>query len=404
LTIAAALAIAIIGVAGAPHRVSGRNATAQVVVEQSVALGLNFRSRRALDPHPSAEDRWALANAGFGDWLDAQIQVPDDSISEPPLVMSGFLRDRHEALWSLIDALEKSVPKWPAPEPRNFPRQELVPMVSLARIFFCEALIQERAGNRIEAGRALEASWSLLTAINSPPSLVGQLSAVRVERWQAGVLRKMKDPPLQWIDRLSGGRAWQRMFDVIAQEYPASMETDPSSDALTRALRRVYRATANRLRKQSPCDVSRLTDHQIWRSVAPEVEADPDAHVRANPDFIADLLPTFTSAIRRTARVAVEREFTARILALRQDVAASPEKIPPPRLDDSASRVCPDAAYAYATDGHKMEIHFEGSIGAPDAIVLPLSFHAGGAPEPASTPTPLPPLTESTSGGMIRLR
>ena len=407
LTIAAVLAIAVTWAAGVSLRVPGRNATAQLVAEQSVALGLSFRSRRSLDPHPSSADRSALARAGFGDWLEAQIQVPDDSIAEPPAPISEFLRDRHDALWSVIGALERGVPEWPDPDPRDFPRKELVPMVTLARILFCEALIQEKTGHRVEAGRALEASWSLWTAMGSPPSLVGQLSGIRIARWQAGVLRKMKDPPAQWIDRLSRDLPWQGMFDVIAQQYPASNGTDPPSpsDAITRDLRKVYRATADRLRKQSPCAVSRLTDHQIWRSVSSEARRDPDAHVRANADFIEELLPTFTSAIRRTARVVVEQELTAKILALRQDVMASREKIPPQRLHDSASHVCPDAAYAYATDGRRMEIRFEGSIGAPEnATLLPLAFHAGGAAEPASTPTPPQPLTQPASGAMIRRR
>jgi hypothetical protein len=91
-------AILILTVPSSGSSVSGRNATADAIMERSLALGIDFNAEDPKASHPNPEDAAALEAAHFGVWLDGQIQSPDDSIGEPPEALRDYLRDREASV------------------------------------------------------------------------------------------------------------------------------------------------------------------------------------------------------------------------------------------------------------------------------------------------------------------
>ncbi|MEP6994024.1 MAG: hypothetical protein ABI968_05830 [Acidobacteriota bacterium] len=388
----------------------GPNSVAERVAERSLSLGLDFGGSNVKVEHPPREAVRDSRRAAAGTWLDAEIASVEDLISDPPAAVRDYLRDHRDAIWSIIAALEKEPPDWgDRGEEAIYSNETLLPTILLERILLSTALCEERDGEAIAASRALEASWSLGQPVASRPMAIEQLVSIAIQRLQAGVLRKMKEPPIPWINRLSGDQSWKGMLDALSPQ-------SNSGEGFQKAIGRVYRAVVDRVRKLSPCDASRLTDDEIWRSVAAEVSTDANPAVRASAEeppagseaqsgaestepvedrrfYFKENLTNVMLPIRRSARLQIDRELTVKILELRLQASAAREKAWPKRLADDTS-VCPDASYTYSRQGRQMEIRFAGTLGAPEGqTILPLTFHSGGpgfSPTPVSTPATTP--------------
>jgi len=118
-----ATALLLVATADPPDTHRGWNSAAETVAERSRTLGIDFEERGSKAPHPTAEDARSFAQAGFGPWLDSQVQAPDDTIAEPPAVIREFLRDRQDAVWSLVEAPSPTptpiASRTPTPPPSN---------------------------------------------------------------------------------------------------------------------------------------------------------------------------------------------------------------------------------------------------------------------------------------------
>lgn len=75
-------------------------------------------------------------------------------------------------------------------------------LVHLQRLLILTALEQQHAGDTTSAIATWEASWQLQQALRDRPEFGSQLTAVIVAKIQAGGLRKMRDLPAQWQQRL----------------------------------------------------------------------------------------------------------------------------------------------------------------------------------------------------------
>src|SRR5437764_13503537 len=107
MSVAAALLLLLTAATASPtdtHK--GWNAAAEAVARLSRGLGIDFEDRASNAGHPSAEDVQAFNKAGFGAWLDSQIDTPDDSIGEPPAAIRDFLDERSSVVWGVIASLE----------------------------------------------------------------------------------------------------------------------------------------------------------------------------------------------------------------------------------------------------------------------------------------------------------
>jgi len=209
----------------------------------------------------------------------------------------------------------------------------------------------------------------------------------------------MSEPPVQWLDRMSGVEPWRGMLDVVEARHPPLETLDalqpPSARAghaapeeSARAYARAWSAATDRLRELSPCEVSKLSEEEIWRpakeEIARTIESGGDPGLQT---LLTIAVPNITGAIRRAGRLLVDRELTAKVLELRGEKAVSRDGSWPEKFLDSDSRVCPGASYEYRSRGAAMAIRFKGTIddgGAP--WVLPLSFEVRA---PRTTPIPL---------------
>lgn len=373
-------------------------------MEGSRALGIGFKQGNKQAEHPSSESVQALNRSGAGAWVDAVIQGQSDEISEPPAALREFVRDRREIVWSVIAALEKDQPDWG----KGSDLQTVIgavglPLMRLERLLLAVALVEEYDGNAIDASRALEASWSLGSSLPSGRLLITQLVAIGVQRMQVGAVRKMQAPPLQWLGRLGSDGPWPRMLDAVTQEgrfrppAPADGSRDASSEVAVKALS----AIADALAKVSPCDLASMSDDEIWRPAAAALAAETDEVKRAFRDFYAQhMVESVASAIRRAARLEVDRELTLRVLQLRLEKDTSRDGRWPEKLLDATSAVCPAATYTYNWTIGGVELRFEGSVDVPKmGPVLPLAFRSR-SPERAPT-TASPPLTPSPEGRMM---
>jgi hypothetical protein len=380
---------------------SKQNAAADRVVELSRALGIDFDEKNEKSPHPAAAEVEAYHHSGAGAWLNAQIQSDSDEIAEPPVVLRDFLHDRSEVLWSVIAALEKSAPEWNSASDENGTKH-LLPVIRLQKILLAASLVEERRGNWIDAGRALEASWSLGRAITS--SLIDQLLAVSIERWQVGVLRKLKEPPLQWMARLSGDRPWRGMLDAVATDHGLGLSADAleSSDPWSELTRSVPGAIASGIRNLSPCEASLLSEEEAWNFAEHEIPTavSPEA-IQIRAQYREMVVPGLMNGIQRAGRLEVDRELTLKILHLRLERDAARDGRWPEKLLEATSAACPAVSYGYRSGKDGMEVRFEGTVYSESTgAVLPLRFRSG-TPIPAPTSTPAPTLTAPPEGGMI---
>jgi hypothetical protein len=382
--------------APAPLTVSKRNAAADRVATLAKQLGIDFDEKSERAQHPAPADREASSAAGFATWLDSQITNGTDVIDAPPAALRQFLRDRDEALWGVIAALEKDAPQWEPEEAGQGLSPRLSPTVRLEKLLLSAALVEERDGHSIEAGRALEASWSLGRAVASERTLTAQQMSAAVEGFQAGTVRKLHDTPLQWQSRLSAGGPFDRMLDAVAAggHYKDPVSGTESAE-LSEASGKAYGAVADALRKIGPCGLAALSNDQVWEPAVSALSAETNSEKRlAGEAFRQVATPNITSAIRRAARVEVDRELTLKVLRLRLEKEGSRDRRWPERLTDPTSTVCASAAYAYRATGSGMELRFEGEVDTPSmGAVLPLTFRVGKpqlTPAPTATPTPTP--------------
>jgi hypothetical protein len=312
-----AAVLLVLAQAGAPETVlrpsTATNSTADVVVARSLELGIDFAPPEPGKSRASEAELKARAKAALGSWLDAQIKIADDSIGEPPAALREYLDERRESVWAIIAALEKSPPEWAAKSwEEEIPR--LLPWIHLHKVLLATALSEERAGRVIEAERALEASWSLSRGFPGANVLITRMMSVAAERWQAGVLRKFREPPLPWVGRLASDEPWRKLADALEAEGKASAsqvaapEPDPSQKLLKDSMHRLWTkatdAMAENLLKTSPCDREALTGEAIWRPAASVFALDSSETARGlEPIYRETIEGNVSSMIRRTARL-----------------------------------------------------------------------------------------------------
>ena len=286
------------------------------------------------------------------------------------------------------------------------PVPHLLLVVSLTRILLSAALVEERSGRHVQAADLVEGSWSLYRSVGSQPTLLFQLIGLAVLKLQAGVLRKLSEPAYGWLERLSSEAPKEQMLESLQSEPVALMAAGrgASMGGLYSPWARGWRAVADGLRKLSACEISHRSDEEIWKPATEVIrewsEAGGDREMETMIQIAA---PNLSSAIRRLARLMVDRELTLKILELRIEKAAARPSRWPEKLFDADSRVCPGAAYEYRSTGTAMTLRFAGSVAAPEMpLVLPLSFEARAprptpgpsrTPRPMPTPTPRPSLT-----------
>jgi len=398
VALAAALFALALGVGPRASLSIARNATAEVVVAKAIVLGIDFQPNDASSARPAAEDVAAFQRAHTWLWLKSQLEVPDDTVAEPPADLRTYLDDRREAIEAIVSALEKEPPVWSEPEKSDQAHADLImASIRLQPILLSAALVAVRRADAPAAERMLEGSWSFARTQRWP-------LADNAARLQAGALRKLPTSPPAWIDRLSGDR-WSAALDACAGEMAdgrfKGLET--SDPAWKELFEKAPSALFDGLRKLGPCEAVALDEAGLWKLVERELPAssnDQTSAIRRN--YREVFLPTFADAVRRGAQVAVDEELTLEILRLRLEKDQDPRGRWPAELANPVSVICPSAGYVYRADRNGMSIRFEGAPdGSGTGFQLPLEFRSAyPAKRPESTPAG-PALTPTPAGGMI---
>ena len=371
------------------------------MAQGSGPLGIDFGQGEGNEGRAIREANQALSRAGVGAWLDAQIDDESAAIGEPPAALREYLEQNRDALWSVVAALERDNPEW---GPR-FGKDGYVllkpflPVLRLERVIVAAALVEAREGRSIEAGRALEAAWILARSI-SAEDLFSQLVGMNAERMQVGALRKLPDPPPQWLGRLSSDGPWTRLPKTLREEVKLRPRNnqEPDQRMFRDVAEKMYEALADSLEKLSPCDPILASDVAIWNPAAEALAAEINASKRAIRDFYKEsAVELVGSTVRRSARLEVDRELTLKVLQLRLDKEASRDSVWPEKAD-TTSAVCPGASYSYESTSGAMTLRFLGTVEAPKGS-LPLTFGAGASEH--AEPTRPPALTPTPAGGMI---
>jgi hypothetical protein len=367
-------------------------------------LGIDFEPGNSHGDHPSQQDVDGVLATGAGTWLSGQLSIDDDSVGPEPEALRRFLEARQLALWQVVSVLERGVPEWAAPmSSRSGVSPRSLVLLRLDRLLLAAALASERAGSAPEVRRLLEASWSVFQTLSGDSDVISGMLATAVMTLQAGVLRKIREPPVEWLNRLSMDDPWRRALDAFENEPRAiatwnpSLTLDSRSDSFANINLRAHRAVAEPLRRVAPCALASLSAKEIGRPMeeefrkANEPGADSNEIARIFTDMI---VPTLRNSLERAGRLSVDDELTLKILELRLVRSGSRDRKWPATLEDNASRVCPGAFYEYRRDGPGLRIEFKGSPPAPEAgLRLPLSFstRADRRPTPpAPTPTAMP--------------
>ena len=124
-----------------------------------------------------------------------------------------------------------------------------------------------------------------------------------------------------------------------------------------------------------------MSDEDVWRPAAAALEGETNPLKRAFRDFYAEHgIESVVNALRRAARLEVDREMTLKVLQLRLSRDASKEGTWPGKLVDPSSAVCPAASYLYEAAAAGVELRFQGDV-PTNGPVLPLTFR-GRNPEP----------------------
>ncbi len=380
------------------------NASAEAVAEGSRLLGIDFRQAKDAEGGPSREASQALSRAGAGTWLDAQIEDESAEIGEPPAALREYLELNRDALWTVVAVVERGEPDWGSELFGEDGHLQLpfLPVLRLERILVAAALVEEREGRSIEAGRALDAAWTLGRSVSSPGTLMNLLITIGAERMQVGALRKFRAPPLQWLGRLSSDGPWKRMPDALREEAKLRRRSseDSVNDDFSEVWRKASSAVAGSLEKRSACDPSLGSDKEIWQPATKALAAETNASKRAIRDFYeANMGETVGNAVRRAARLEVDREMTLKVLQLRLDKESSRDGAWPEKMSDTTSAACPEASYSYESTA-ETTLRFLGSVEAPKGS-LPLALRARNdakevpdpnapTPPPTATPTPSP--------------
>ncbi len=272
-------------------------------------------------------------------------------------------------------------------------------LIRLDRLLLAAALSAERRGRTEESARFLEASWSIFESFARGSQLIDDLLAIAVMKMQSGTLRKLREPPVSWLDRLSRDDPWTRALDTYEEEPKSFL----SSSALSNLSVRARKAAAEPLRHVAPCALAEVSNDEIARPMIEEYRrTDSGGDSAEMARIMTDMqVPQLRNVLERAGRSAIDSELTSKILELRLARAGSRDGKWPANLEDDASRACPGERYVYRRTGSSIEIAFQGKPPSSESgLNLPLSFSTRAdrrAVAPTASPMPAPTATPPSS-------
>jgi hypothetical protein len=188
-----------------------------------------FYMESSADFRPSEVDRKAFEEIQeeLKQYLDAQITKPNDSIDPPSEKLQRYLASKQTVLAEIRQhVLTNEVPHWGTDITYIVEGDPTVALpgylwqVEFHRILALDILEKYRQGQMENAAEMLEVSWKVNQPLTESPDLIGQLVALIVTKYPAGVMRKVDNIPVELQQRL------------LERDYRESVLTSLQGEAL----------------------------------------------------------------------------------------------------------------------------------------------------------------------------
>lgn len=370
------------------------NASALRVEELGAALGIDMAPRWAQDrARPTDAQRLAFRGILPHAYLNTQIERADPAIDEPPADLVEFL-DAHSRT---LDALRGQLvtaepPRWEfalrAGNIGEIAIPNLLGHINMQKLLLTDALVRGRAGDRRGALRSVEASWRLGSAIDGDPVLITQLIAITGARLRCGVLRKLRDVPEVWRDRLLALDYRGPFFDAMTLEGwqllqladSQPMEVAQSGVEQPVLFNGILNSALGWLGEPyvRACVADVLDDYQRYLARLAKLDYWCDRNLSAAIPLgtawwnrLGALFGGVPDAPSRLARLELDQELTGLVLASRNG-DADPREVP--------SRACPQDRWIRRLDAAgTLTIELSRSVEWPErsGAVLPTRFTIG---------------------------
>jgi len=370
------------------------NASALQVEELGAALGIDMAPRWAQDrARPTDAQRLAFRGILPHAYLNTEIERADPAIDEPPADLVDFLDAHSRTLDALRGRLVTAEPpRWEFALRAGNVGETAIPNllghINMQKLLLTDALVRARAGDPRGALRSVEASWRLGSAIDGDPVLITQLIAITGARLRCGVLRKLRDVPEVWRDRLLAQDYRGPFFDAMTLEGWELLrlaDSQPMEVAQSGVERPVlFDGILNRALGWlgepyvRACVADVVDDYQRYLARLAELDYWCDRNLAAGIPLgtawwnrLGGLFGGVPDAPSRLARLEVDQELTGHIL---ESIAA------PDSATEIPSRACPQDRWIRRLDpAGSVTIELSRSVEWPEltGAVLPTRFTIG---------------------------
>jgi hypothetical protein len=226
-------------------------------------------------------------------------------------------------------------------------------------LIWLDILDKSRQGQSAAALQALEMSWKINQSLRRRPELISQMIATSILHLQAGIIRKMKDVPLEWGQRLDV-TVWQESF-LRAMELDAVVLSRYVGDT---------DYPLNSPQSFNPLINSPL-GKPLWRLAGIEIlelSGEIFSLIRKNnfctssPDAVLERMKAahsswnlgthygytnYLRAWRMSAEGLIQAELTRKILQVKATRDSAMDKDWPQRLAPMESSICPDSTWVH---------------------------------------------------------
>ncbi|HEY9805805.1 MAG TPA: hypothetical protein V6D04_04505 [Candidatus Obscuribacterales bacterium] len=377
---------------------SSGNQAALELEAASTGLGINLlglRSDRPA-PNPAQAKQVEAIHQDLQKFLERQLEDSTDAVEPLPRHLKHYLQTHANELNTIRQqGLRSETPQWdfamPAPNATQV-RPTFVGFVRLQRLLVIDALEKNRLGQTEAAIADVEASWKLNEALRDRPELSSQVVALVVAKTQAGTLRKIKQLPPVWQQRLMehdyrqsflvalNWESWLvadsiRNTDVLAQSQPLAWSQRFLSSLRQPYLRLAALDAADKMRQA----YRSLPQQNSCRFDAHAFDMDLDTSLAAWNNEREATLFGFAQQWRTAGFVMVDLELTQKVLKTKAAIANPSTKL----LDavHRPSRVCPEAQWIYRVSPEAgWSLTFSQVLERPArqsrGLVLPLTYRA----------------------------
>ncbi|MEW6212014.1 MAG: hypothetical protein AB1631_26900 [Acidobacteriota bacterium] len=142
----------------------------------------------------------------YYDYLDWHVYRSDGEVDEPPAEMKQLLSKHSASLERLYAFIDTSgPPRWEQNSSLlvKAPFPDFTRLRNLFKIITLDILAKTREGKNREAMSAFECAWKITEALGQRPEEISQILACAQAAALAGAMRKMKDVPADWQQRIT---------------------------------------------------------------------------------------------------------------------------------------------------------------------------------------------------------